>query len=318
MKYLDALQVLIGHRHGQTGSIGAAECLSEEDCAENYREPLERLRKPVPSVLRVVATECKQVNIIGQESHSGLACVCTNEGGGSHYVGPLGGPCALQSRNGRSCLLDGQGFKGCTPQEPATCEGVCAELARLAQVDAARTFDVQLRTAKCTGGRCQVVYRVDDACLTNLDGAAHSCSLSDTDILAAAAAVRDRNQMQPSNQQTVPAPRYHPRSPDEWQGMLVDLNARPPCDVSERCGMALACIDERCSPCSHDSHCGEGEVCVLDHCAKAALVSCRSRRNCPSADLCILSGYTGGTPRGNEDMRAYCAGSGGSAMQRAM
>ena len=95
--------------------------------------------------------------------------------------------------------------------------------------------------------------------------------------------------------------------------MLVDVSLRIACE--DFCGMALACVEGICSPCTDDAQCLAGELCVLDHCLVEELVGCRSYRDCGEDQLCILSGYTGGTPRANEDMRAYCSGAdGGSEM----
>jgi hypothetical protein len=100
-------------------------------------------------------------------------------------------------------------------------------------------------------------------------------------------------------------PRWHPRAPGEWDGMLVNLNVTPPCESPAGCGMARACKSGKCMPCEADVECASGESCVLDHCVRSANVSCRQRADCQSRSVCILSGYSSGV-RGNEDMRAYC------------
>ena len=106
----------------------------------------------------------------------------------------------------------------------------------------------------------------------------------------------------------------HPRDPAEWQGMLVDLDSMAPCDITERCGLAMACIAEKCGPCELDAECAENEVCVLDHCVIKENAGCRSYRDCDDDALCVLSGYSS-DPRGNSDMRAYCLStSGGSSI----
>ena len=48
---------------------------------------------------------------------------------------------------------------------------------------------------------------------------------------------------------------------------------------------------------------------MLDHCVAAANVGCRSRAECAGAGgdaLCVLSGLSGGEPRGNAEMKSYC------------
>lgn len=70
--------------------------------------------------------------------------------------------------------------------------------------------------------------------------------------------------------------------------------------------MALACIGGRCVPCTLDEDCAPGEACAMDHCVPHSAVACRSRWDCDDESLCVLSGYTAGRIRGNEEMRAYC------------
>jgi hypothetical protein len=109
----------------------------------------------------------------------------------------------------------------------------------------------------------------------------------------------------------MPAARYHPRPEGEWQGMLVDLAIQPPCERSEQCGMARACVGGRCAPCTSDSDCAAAEVCVLDHCVLRIQANCRVRKDCRDEDaMCVLSGYTA-APRGNEKTRADCISSRG-------
>jgi hypothetical protein len=88
--------------------------------------------------------------------------------------------------------------------------------------------------------------------------------------------------------------------------MLVNISVKPPCEMSSACGLALACVDNFCGPCTADAQCAQGEGCVLDHCVRQELIGCRHRADCAGGGYCILSGLTGGTVRGNEDMRAYC------------
>jgi hypothetical protein len=111
-------------------------------------------------------------------------------------------------------------------------------------------------------------------------------------------------------------PTYVPRDRSEWQGMLVNDTFRPPCDRSERCGLARACVKNLCVACRMDSECGAGEACVLDHCLLAANVHCRSRRECSGEEaFCILSGFSS-DPRGNGHMTADCLNARGGTAQR--
>lgn len=107
-----------------------------------------------------------------------------------------------------------------------------------------------------------------------------------------------------------PRDELHPRDPDEWQGMLVNTAVQQYCEATDFCGLALSCSPEqRCGPCTEDSQCASGEACVLDHCVIAENVTCRTRSDCAHLGddaLCLLSGLTGGDPRGNADMRSFC------------
>jgi hypothetical protein len=111
----------------------------------------------------------------------------------------------------------------------------------------------------------------------------------------------------------------HPRPAHEWQGMRVDLSQRQYCEASSYCGFALACLgDQQCGPCQRDDQCAAGEACVLDHCVVAANVGCRTRADCAGAGddaMCVLSGLTGGEPRGNGEMRSFCRSSSGGTPQ---
>jgi hypothetical protein len=103
----------------------------------------------------------------------------------------------------------------------------------------------------------------------------------------------------------VPKFHFHPRDPNEWQGMLVRDDAGPYCSVSATCSLGKACMKGSCLACERDGDCVSGEACVLDHCVLADRVGCRSRKDCGGKSFCVLSG-TSSTLRGNEEMRSYC------------
>jgi hypothetical protein len=103
---------------------------------------------------------------------------------------------------------------------------------------------------------------------------------------------------------------YYPRDPDEWQGLKPDLTEALGCEAKDGCNLALACIEGVCLPCQVDEDCAAGESCSMDHCVPTPNVTCRSRRDCGSEELCFLSGYSA-TARSNETMFAYCASSEG-------
>lgn len=119
---------------------------------------------------------------------------------------------------------------------------------------------------------------------------------------------RGRDERDPTRPGAGPAIAYAPREPAEWQGMLVNTTFQARCDTSSRCGLAMACHTDQCGPCSNDSECANGEACSMQHCVVASLAACRTRADCPAAELCMLTGYASDA-RGNLDMRAYCSGS---------
>lgn len=100
-------------------------------------------------------------------------------------------------------------------------------------------------------------------------------------------------------------PRWHPRPSEEWQGMLVNTNVKPPCDSSEGCGSALACKQGVCVACQLDADCGRAELCVLDHCLRKELAECHRAADCPRGNVCYLTGLSA-TLRGNDAMAAKC------------
>lgn len=95
------------------------------------------------------------------------------------------------------------------------------------------------------------------------------------------------------------------RDRSEWQGMSTEGTLHAMCTTSRECGLAAACIDQRCVACANDEECGKGEVCVLEHCLRSNRVRCRSRSDCAAQDVCALSGYSD-DPRGNAKLDAYC------------
>jgi hypothetical protein len=99
--------------------------------------------------------------------------------------------------------------------------------------------------------------------------------------------------------------RYRPRADDEWQGMLVDLAVKPPCESPTPCGLARACVNGQCVACERDPDCEPGEGCVLDHCIRQENIRCRGHRSCDDGEVCILSGYSSDA-RGNAQMLSQC------------
>jgi hypothetical protein len=107
--------------------------------------------------------------------------------------------------------------------------------------------------------------------------------------------------------------KYHPRAPEEWQGMLIDVAVRPPCEKSSLCQLALACVDGTCGPCSESSDCAVGEVCVLDHCLERARVECTRAKDCADGELCIVQSEGSDSRRdvrGNLFLKSTCTSGG--------
>lgn len=105
-------------------------------------------------------------------------------------------------------------------------------------------------------------------------------------------------------------PEYYPRDADEWQGRLVEVSTREPCNDFGGCGRGRACVEGVCGPCKADADCMSGEACVLNNCVSATKVNCRSRKDCPTGSLCMLvdDGTASGW-RGNAGLVAVCSGS---------
>ena len=171
----------------------------------------------------------------------------------------------------------------------------------------AEGYEAEVRLAQCVdGGLCNTVLRRGNDCFVdNAYGLAYDCTLSDAQILQAEATRQDDLATCGGKgcPQAPPAV-YHARDPLEWDGMPVPLQG-PYCEDSAFCGLALSCVNQMCGACTSDQDCEPGEGCVVEHCLKTELIGCRSYRDCSPA-LCLLSGLTGGTPRGNEQMTSYC------------
>lgn len=122
--------------------------------------------------------------------------------------------------------------------------------------------------------------------------------------------IRGGEGVEDSARHRAPQPRYRPRDPREWQGMLVDVSYQVVC--KDFCGLALACVAGVCGACTSDTDCGRRESCVLDHCLDTSRVSCRSYRDCGSGSVCMLSGLSP-DPRGNAELRSFCSSEGAAS-----
>jgi hypothetical protein len=109
---------------------------------------------------------------------------------------------------------------------------------------------------------------------------------------------------------------WHPRDPNEWQGMLVNVAEPIKCPTGF-CNLGRACIDGRCLPCTSDADCERGEACVLDHCVPQGNVECRFAADCAADDLCVLTDYDVTDRRGTASMSAYCLAPAGGGERNA-
>ena len=316
---LSDVGVNVSDANGQTGSIGGAECLTDTECVAIAQGQLDALAEPSSVGSTFDQAQCIMAGLAS--GPSGIVCECTNEGGGSLTVGL---DCARHGRHGE-CIYPADEFPGCELGVAESCDAVCSDLQSRLEAAAAQTYESELRAAYCDNDACVAVSRIEDVCHVNGDYIrAYDCSQSDEDIVSQHQAQQAQDQPPPCDspeaeasdtcyETTTPTEEYYPRDPDEWQGMRVDISNPLYCDGF--CGMALACIDQECLPCESDAECMDGEGCAMNHCVLLENIECRARADCDGEQLCLLSGYTGGTARANEDMRAYCLGSsGGSSM----
>jgi hypothetical protein len=308
--------------------IGPTPSCSAEQCAEEAEYWASLLSAPpvVGSGRRFNSGRCVTVGFVG--GATGAACECSiADSDGTIFIGPEGAGCFAFGRAG-ACLWDDAEFDGCSMGANDPCDATCAELETRYAADAETDFDVALRYSECAdSGYCHFVLHIEDACFVDHSyhqGRAFDCTLDDAAIIAAYLQSQATEPVPSCDDpgagengtcaEPAPARECVERPAGEWQGNLV-CGPYPPCERPDGCGLALACIDGLCGACTRDEQCAPGEGCALDHCMPSASIGCRTRSDCSGDALCILSGITGGTARGNEDLRAYCLSpSGGSPM----
>jgi hypothetical protein len=183
--------------NGQTGSIGQAVCVDDADCAKKVEDIVGGLRMPIQTGRHLIGSECFARGSADPAmffSHP-TACACyygTSDGDPRSWASavPLGlkPACNVEGRS-LDCLSWCSDFVGCDPADKTSCDAPCAELATRIDQDNARTFDVQIRYAKCAagGGRCDAVFRIENRCYTHTSYTTrtYDCSLTDAAILAA-------------------------------------------------------------------------------------------------------------------------------------
>ena len=157
-----------------------AECDAAK-CERKGDELAQSLMTSSNDVTTVMGGDCTRVDIVGVVA--GLACTCLTSNGWI-YLGPDGAGCFARGRAG-DCLWDDSDVKACTRGDP-TCPAACRELGTRFAADAAKSFDVAVRSSACREGSCRHVLRVENACYTERSirsGRRFDCDLSDSEIL---------------------------------------------------------------------------------------------------------------------------------------
>lgn len=183
-----ALLAVAGCTGGQTGDVGAAECIEDAECVELAEGMRDRLEQPHDREVSYVGSEC-----IRNDWPSPTECRCqawveggsTGAYGAEWYLGHRD-TCDIYGRSG-DCTVPSDEFEGCDLDDPTSCEAGCRDAVQRVQEDWDRTFDVEIRTAFCESYYCYAVIRVDDRCHVRSPspaGTVYDCSLSDEEILA--------------------------------------------------------------------------------------------------------------------------------------
>lgn len=131
--------------------------------------------------ISVKGGDCARVDIVGVVA--GMACTCLTSNGWL-YIGPRGAGCYARGRAG-DCLWDDSEFETCSMGDPA-CPAMCEELAQRYAADAAKSFDVEVRSSTCEDSSCHYVLRIEDTCYADHSyesGRRFNCELSDSEIL---------------------------------------------------------------------------------------------------------------------------------------
>lgn len=154
-------------------------------CERRAAELARQLSAPAEVALSVKGGECARVEIAGVTA--GMACTCLSSNGWI-FLGPAGTGCFARGRAG-TCLWDDSDLDGpCTLGDPA-CTAQCDELHQRYAGDAAKSFDVEVRSSTCEDDTCHHVLRIEDTCYADYSfesGRSFDCKLSDAEILARA------------------------------------------------------------------------------------------------------------------------------------
>jgi hypothetical protein len=283
----------------QTGSIGGAECLKDEDCASLEAEGAGLAWGRA----ELLGSSCNhQVHNAGRPT-----CECTirmlfsaGDAGVSAesreirlYPGNRPDSCSEFSR-GPGCLYCERDFPGCDIASPQSCDAVCADITARFDREAQQTYAVEARLTRCdpVSYSCQRVTQVDGECYAGRFGdplpAKLDCNASDETLIE------------------------HLGDPAE---PACAPRAEVACTASEDCPRGLACKSGSCvsceqtcgteSGCEGGGECAGGEVCAAGTCVPMANAECQGFVDCPDNQQCLVSG-TSGTGRGTEATRSFC------------
>jgi hypothetical protein len=150
-------------------------------CARQAQALAQELASATSESIAVKGGECTRVDIQGVVA--GMACTCISTNGWL-YIGPDGAGCFARGRAG-DCLWDDTEFEACSEGDPA-CSAMCDELQKRYAADAAKSFDVEVRSSTCQDNACHHVLRIGDACYADQSfeaGRRFDCTLSDAEIL---------------------------------------------------------------------------------------------------------------------------------------
>jgi hypothetical protein len=208
---LGALAACASTENGQTGSVGYA--CENDACAREAQDFLHWVgTRNAPTY---VASHCREPNLgpADSESLSVQSCQCVEAdgrvmaiqatGAGSGGAAATGDsvvstePCLAWGRGHLACVFPASEGHSCTTSEPDSCDAICTRLQEGYEEDAARSYDVELRSSGCrsrhpgddpAGGFCANVARINDSCYVTTNAGffgpeKYDCSLTDEQIL---------------------------------------------------------------------------------------------------------------------------------------
>lgn len=290
--------------NGQTGSVGGVECIEDLDC---FAGALEQTIGPIGRV-ELLGSACTHLSY-----ETVPVCECRMQltkpavGGMpaesyevAAHPGHRSGDCSEWSI-APGCSYCASEFPGCSVDDPASCDAVCAVMTERRDADYRKTFVAKARLSRCApeGGRCQVVTQIDGRCYAGpperVEPPEVDCGLSDEELIA------------------------HLDDPPAQYCSVAPIA----CSSASDCPRGLACnagvcggCSDACSPvgpngdyvCEGDAACASGELCTLGRCLPSANIGCRFDFRCAANEACVLSGFSS-EGRGNAATRSFCQAS---------